>query len=171
MLSFSRTLICMALCASVLSWPRPTGTTVAAASSGSFTAGDLDQKGQAKKHNGNGHGSDKKDGAVVVVDHNAWRDRDHCHVVFVDYSDRHGLPPGLAKKGGLPPGLRKQLKERGHLPPGIEKHWYVLPVGLERDFPPLPPSYVRRGVGVDLLVVDTRSNLVVSFMANVFIGH
>src|SRR4051812_40149976 len=32
-----------------------------------------------------------------------------------------GLPPGLAKRGGLPPGLEKQLRRNGTLPPGLAK--------------------------------------------------
>ncbi len=174
MLATLRTLTCVALCVSVLSWPRPG----VASSSGavSWTAADAGhQNGHGNKGNGKGHGSNKDKGkdadGVVIVDHRAWSDRDHCHLVFVDYSGRHGLPPGLAKKGSLPPGIRKQLHERGHVPPGLDRHWVVLPVALERELPPLPPYHVRRAVGVDLLVVDTRSNFVVSIMANVFIGH
>ncbi len=172
MLSNLTTLTCVALCVAALSWPR-TGV-ASPGGAASWTAADSGHQNGHGKNNGNGkgHGGDKgKEGHAVVADHHAWTDRDHCHLVYVDYYNRHGLPPGLAKKGSLPPGLRKQLHERGHLPPGLEKHMVVLPVALEREFPPLPPYYVRRGIGVDLVVIDTRSNFVVSIMANVFIGH
>ncbi len=99
----------------------------------------------------------------------AWSDRDRCRVVVNEYYGRHALPPGLAKKRSLPPGLRRQLRERGHLPPGLERYWVPLPVELERTLPPLPPHHVRRWVDDDLLVIDVRTNFVVSIMAGVFI--
>ncbi len=120
------------------------------------------QKG-GKNGRGNGRSAERVDRRE------AWMDRDHCRAVVAEYEDRRGLPPGLAKKRSLPPGLQKQLRERGHLPPGLEKQWVVLPVELERSLPPLPPHYVRRAVGNDLLVIDVRANLVVSIMAGVFI--
>jgi hypothetical protein len=131
--------------------------------------------GQSSAHGngggGNGRAVERDRGrADERVDRrDAWMDRDHCRVVVTEYYDRRGLPPGLAKKRSLPPGLQKQLRERGHLPPGLEKHWVVLPVELERTLPPLPPHYVRRAVGNDLLVIDIHANLVVSIMAGVFI--
>lgn len=98
---------------------------------------------------------------------NAWRDRDRCVVIVRRYYNANGLPPGLAKKP-LPPGLRKQLRERGHLPPGLDRHWALLPVDLERELPLLPPHHVRRLVGFDLVVVDTRVNIIVSLWPGVF---
>ena len=102
---------------------------------------------------------------VRVGERDAWMDRDRCRVIVTQYYDRRSLPPGLGKRNTLPPGLRKQLRERGHVPPGLERHWVILPVELERRLPPLPPHYVRRAVGEDLLVIDVRANLVVSVMA------
>ncbi len=119
------------------------------------------QKGKAK--------GKKQKAAVVYVGPDAWMDRDHCRVVVYDYYDRHGLPPGLAKKGSLPPGLRKQLRERGHLPPGLEKHMVAVPVELEHELPPLPAHHARFFVDGDLIVVDVRTNFVVSIAAGVFI--
>ncbi len=114
------------------------------------------------------HDARPDDHAVVRVDERWW-DRDRNYVVVHEYYGKHGLPPGLAKKHRLPPGLQKQLHERGHLPPGLERYWVVLPVEMERTMPPLPPHYVRRAVGDDLLVIDVRANLIVSIMAGVFI--
>ncbi len=131
----------------------------------------VERKGQASQRGGE-RTTEVKAGVVVRSGGpDAWRDGDHCRLIVTDYYDRRTLPPGLAKKGKLPPGLRRQLRERGHLPPGLEKHWVVLPVELERRLPPLPPHYVRRGIGADLLVIDTRSNVVVSIMAGVFISR
>lgn len=163
------TLTYLVLCTAALSWPRASLAIPSSGHFGSFTTAPPPQNGQVK-HNGRGNGSDK-DGRVVVVDRTRWSDADHCHVVVLDYYRRHGLPPGLAKKDSLPPGLQKQLRERGHLPPGLEKHMVVLPVGLERELPPLPPHHVRRAVGEDLLVIDVRANLIVSFMAGVFVSR
>jgi hypothetical protein len=170
--SILRTLSCMVLCTAALSWPRAGVASSPAANAGSFTTAAAPQNGHAKHDaNGKGKGSDKDAHGTVVVDHHVWTDRDHCHVVFLDYYDRHGLPPGLAKKNSLPPGLRKQVRERGHVPPGLDKHWVVLPTAFERELPPLPPHHVRRAVGEDLLVIDVRANLIVSFMAGVFVSR
>ncbi len=108
---------------------------------------------------------------VRVDERDAWRDGDRCRVIVTEYYGHRSLPPGLARKQSLPPGLRKQLRERGHLPPGLEKRWVVLPVELERRLPPLPPHYMRRAVDGDLLVIDVRTNFVVSIMAGVFISR
>ena len=142
-------------------WP---GTLWASKENAASMAGGDHQKGRG---NGGKHARDSE--AVAVERHDAWTDHDHCRVVVREYYDRGSLPPGLAKKRSLPPGLRKQLKERGHLPPGLEKHMVVLPVQLERRLPPLPPQYVWRAAGDDLLVIDFRANLVVSVMAGVFV--
>ena len=125
-----------------------------------------DQKGGKKHSQETAHGKGR---SVERVDtRNAWMDRGHCRTVVIEYYDRHGLPPGLAKKRSLPPGLQKQLRERGHLPPGLERHAVLVPVEIEQRLPPLPPHHVRRIVGDDLLVIDVRAHLVVSIMAGVF---
>lgn len=98
-----------------------------------------------------------------------WRDSEQCRAVVQHYYTEHGLPPGLAKKGSLPPGLQKQVRERGALPPGLRSHLVPLPVVLERDLPPLPPHYVRRFLGSDLLVIDLRMSLVVSIIPGVLV--
>lgn len=78
------------------------------------------------------------------------------------------LPPGLAKRGGnLPPGLEKHLEREGTLPPGLQKRLTPLPVDLDRRLPPLPPMYRRGIIAGDVVIMDSRSGLVVDIMYNV----
>ena len=85
-----------------------------------------------------------------------------------DYYRDNALPPGLAKRESLPPGLAKQLRERGQLPPGLQKRLTTVPVPLTARLPRLPAYYDRYFAGDDLLVVDRRSNRIVSVIPNIF---
>lgn len=68
------------------------------------------------------------------------------------------LPPGLAKRGGnLPPGLQKHLERDGTLPPGLQKRIQPFPYELERRLPPLPADYRRVTLGVDILIVNRKT--------------
>ena len=95
-------------------------------------------------------------------------DRDGYARIVRDYQHAGSLPPGLAKREALPPGLRKQLRERGELPPGLQKRLVVVPVSLDRRLPPVPPYYRRYFAGDDLIVVDTRSNLIAAIIRDVW---
>lgn len=106
----------------------------------------------------------KKDGrseAVVV-------DRDRYVRAIREYSRGGSLPPGLEKRESLPPGLRKQLRERGELPPGLEKHLVAVPAPLATRLPPVPAHYQRYFAGDDLIVVDTRTNRIVTIVRDVW---
>jgi len=92
---------------------------------------------------------------VIVVDRDGHRRVVHEYVTG-------GLPPGLAKRESLPPGLRKQLRERGQLPPGLQKRLAPIPAELGARLPVLPPYYSRYFVGRDLVIIDTRTNLIVA---------
>jgi hypothetical protein len=71
------------------------------------------------------------------------------------------------KHKALPPGIRKQLVRNGTLPPGLEKQFYVFPVELDRRLPVLP-VYCRRGfVGYDVVVIDTRTNIILDIIHDV----
>jgi hypothetical protein len=121
--------------------------------------GQSDKKDKEKAAKSDKHPNDP---AVVIV----INPDDHRRVVR-EYYSRESLPPGLAKKESLPPGLQKQLKEKGTLPPGLQKHMVAVPPALGTRLPPLPPYYIRYFVGRDLIVVDTKSNLLVSIIKEI----
>jgi hypothetical protein len=101
-------------------------------------------------------------GAVVVED-----DSGRVEVVFTDrdrrliheYYSRRSLPPGLAKRSSLPPGLQKQVERRGQLPPGLQGE--RLPDELEVHLSRLPEGYVRIRVGADVVLMNTRTRVIV----------
>jgi hypothetical protein len=95
-------------------------------------------------------------------------DRDGYARIVRDYQHAGSLPPGLAKREALPPGLRNQLRERGELPPGLQQRLIVVPVSLDRRLPPVPPYYRRYFAGDDLIVVDTRTNLIAGIIRDVW---
>lgn len=90
---------------------------------------------------------------LIFTDH----DRDLIRHYFREHP-RHGLPPGLAKREQLPPGLRKHVHRHGNLPPGL--HGHPLPSDLERRLRHLPDGYVRLVVGTDLVILDTRTRVI-----------
>lgn len=95
---------------------------------------------------------------VVVVDLDG-----HRRIVR-EYVTRGNLPPGLAKRRQLPPGLARQLRENGALPPGLREYFVVVPADWNGRLQPLPPYYSRYFVGRDLIIIDTRSDLIVSLI-------
>jgi hypothetical protein len=109
----------------------------------------------------NGHGTRRADQTVVL-------DRSDQRRIVRDYYRGNGLPPGLAKRESLPPGLAKQLRERGQLPPGLQKRLTAVPSPLTARLPRMRAYYDRYFAGDDLLVVDRRSNRIVSLIPNIF---
>jgi hypothetical protein len=95
-------------------------------------------------------------------------DREGHVRVIREYGRGGSLPPGLAKREALPPGLRAQLRERGELPPGLQKRLVLVPASLGRRLPPVPPYYRRYFAGDDLLVIDTRTNLIAAIIRDVW---
>ncbi|MFQ5847633.1 MAG: hypothetical protein ACE5IQ_08215 [Candidatus Methylomirabilales bacterium] len=107
-------------------------------------------------------------GRVVVQDRNArvavvFTDRDRR--LIRDYYHRRRLPPGLAKRSSLPPGLQKQVQRRGHLPPGLRGKG--LPDELEVKLSRLPEGYVRLRVGVDVVLMNTRTRVIVDVVKDI----
>ena len=95
-------------------------------------------------------------------------DRDDQRRIVRDYYRHNALPPGLAKRESLPPGLAKQLRERGELPPGLQLRLTAVPSPLAARLPRVPGYYDRYFAGDDLLVIDRRSNRIVSLIPNIF---
>jgi len=127
--------------------------------------------GKGKGHNKHADQDDEdrdsdrggKHGARIVF---SVRDRD---VIRDYYQDRNSnLPPGLAKRNGnLPPGLQKHLDRDGTLPPGLQKRVQPFPEDLERRLPPLPDTYRRVTLGVDILILDRRTQRIVDVIHDI----
>jgi hypothetical protein len=83
---------------------------------------------------------------------------------FEDNQD--DLPPGLAKRDSLPPGLQKQLDRNGTLPPGLQKRVRPLPEACERQLPPLPNDWERVVYGGRVMLIDSASHILDSFLLN-----
>ena len=118
----------------------------------------------ANQGRGRGHGN----GHDAVADETVVIDRDGHRRIVHDYYTTNALPPGLAKRQSLPPGLAKQLRERGELPPGLQKRMTPVPTPLAVRLPRVPTYYSRYFAGNDLLIVDNRTNRIVSVIPNIF---
>lgn len=81
------------------------------------------------------------------------------------FASDKGLPPGLAKKQKLPPGLARQVQKNGTLPPGLEGR--RLPGELERQLSPLPESYVRLRVGLDVVLMNRDTRVIVDIVEDI----
>lgn len=107
-------------------------------------------------------------GRVVVEGENSrvevvFSDRDR-HLIR-EYYHRHQLPPGLAKRSSLPPGLQKQVQRRGQLPPGLRGD--RLPGELEVTLSSLPEGYVRLRVGVDVVLMNTHTRVILDVIKDI----
>jgi hypothetical protein len=94
------------------------------------------------------------------------QDRD---IIREYYRNRYAnLPPGLAKRGGdLPPGLKKHLERDGTLPPGLQKRVEPFPVELERRLAPIPTTCSRVTLGVDILILDRRTQRILDIVHDI----
>jgi hypothetical protein len=136
---------------------------------------------QAGFGQGNGKGKGHNKHADQDDDDDRGRDRDSrggVRVIFSVhdrdiirgyYQDRNSnLPPGLAKRNGnLPPGLQKHLERDGTLPPGLQKRVQPFPEDLERRLPRLPDTYRRVTLGVDILILDRRTQRIVDVIHDI----
>jgi hypothetical protein len=127
-------------------------------------------QGHGKGHNKQAQGNDDDDrgsnsrGGVRIIF--SAHDRD---IIRDYYHDQYSnLPPGLAKRGGnLPPGLQKHLERDGTLPPGLQKRVQPFPVELERRLPRLPETYARVTLGVDILILDRRTQRIMDIVHDI----
>lgn len=128
----------------------------------------------AQGNSGKGNGKNKqaqqqetaasdRGGAKIIF---SVQDRD---IIREYYRNRYAnLPPGLAKRGGnLPPGLQKHLERDGTLPPGLQKRVEPFPVELERRLAPLPTTYSRVTLGVDILILDRRTQRIMDIVHDI----
>ena len=108
------------------------------------------------------HQQDLESGRIVFSVHDQ-------EIIRGYYQDRYAnLPPGLAKRGGnLPPGLQKHLERDGQLPPGLQKRVEPFPEELERRLPRLPEQYSRVTLGVDILILDRRTQRIMDIVRDV----
>ena len=111
---------------------------------------------------GRGHGNGAAVEKAEQIDREGHRRAVH------EYYTRQALPPGLGKRESLPPGLEKQVRERGELPPGLQKRLTRVPAPLAARLPGVPGYYSRYFAGNDLIIVDDRSNRIVSVIPNIF---
>ncbi len=108
------------------------------------------------------HQQDQDSGRIVFSVHDQ-------EIIRGYYHDRYAnLPPGLAKRGGnLPPGLQKHLERDGQLPPGLQKRVEPFPEDLERRLTRLPEPYSRVTLGVDILILDRRTQRIMDIVRDV----
>lgn len=116
---------------------------------------------------GNGHKAPAETRRARDVSHVVVIDQDGHRRVVHEYFTRETLPPGLAKRESLPPGLSKQLRERGRLPPELQKRFIGVPPPLGTRLPAVPAYYRRYFAGRDLVIVDTRTNRIVSVIRDI----
>ena len=105
------------------------------------------------KGKGWGKGKEKGEAETVVVF--TGKDRDVVREYF------RGHPSFVASKGPLPKGLAKKLERGKPLPPGWRERMVALPVEVETYLPPEPPWVQRGYVDGSVVLLDTRSNLVI----------
>jgi hypothetical protein len=100
--------------------------------------------------------------AVVEVAFSS-HDRRLVHEYYETRRHKGGkkTPPGLAKRDRLPPGLAK----RDTLPPGLQGRG--LPGDLESRMTSLPVPYVRVVIGGDIVLMNSRTRVVMDVIQGV----
>jgi hypothetical protein len=85
-------------------------------------------------------------------------DRDDVHRNKDKHGNGKGVPPGLAKQGGVSPGLQRNQR----LPDAVT--YEPLPRELDRQMALPSPDYVRVRVGTDLAILNKKTRVVVDFL-------
>ena len=156
-----RMLLCVAVCLALL--PRPgfgQGNAYGKQKNQREDQRDDDDRDSNRDHNRDG---DRQPRTSIVF---SSRDRD---IIRDYYHNRYSnLPPGLAKRNGnLPPGLEKHLERDGTLPPGLQKRLTPFPDDLERQLPRLPSIYRRGTIGVDVVILDRRTQRIMDIVHDI----
>jgi len=99
--------------------------------------------------------------AVVRIDHAGHRR------VLRDFFAHKPSVSRLAARGSLPDGLITQLRAEGGVPPRLQEHLIPVPADLDSRLPPIPPYFSRSFAGRDLIVVDTRTDRIVSVLQDI----
>jgi Ni/Co efflux regulator RcnB len=81
---------------------------------------------------------------------------------FEEPEHRGFVPPGLARKGGLPPGQTRPWRRGQPLPPAVV--WYALPRSLELVLGPPPAGHRYVRVATDILLIAIGTGIVVDAM-------
>src|SRR5712692_3753840 len=116
---------------------------------------------------GKGKGQDKHEDGDKGREHGRPQFGPHDREIIVEFfrNRESNLPPGLAKRGGnLPPGLEKHLERDGTLPPGLQKRLTPFPDDLERQLPRLPSIYRRGTIGMDVVILDRRTQRIMDIV-------
>ena len=88
--------------------------------------------------------------------------RQAAQAYYEEPEHRGFVPPGLAKKGGMPPGQAKPWQRGQPLPAGLV--WYALPRSLELVLGPPPAGHRYVRVATDILLIAIGTGLVVDAM-------
>jgi len=67
----------------------------------------------------------------------------------------------VPRQRSLPPGLVKKFYRSGRLPPGWAKKMEPLPVSVERQLVPLPPTYRRGYIDGAIVVYSPRTQVMI----------
>lgn len=83
------------------------------------------------------------------------------------YGNKHGCPPGLAKKnnGCMPPGQARNWAVGQPIPRGVTV--YSVPQPVIVQLPPAPYGYRYARIGNDIVLVQQQNNLIIDIMLNV----
>jgi hypothetical protein len=63
--------------------------------------------------------------------------------------------------------LQKHLERDGTLPPGLQKRVQRFPYELESRLSPLPDGYQRVTLGVDILILDRRTQRIMDIVRDI----
>jgi Ni/Co efflux regulator RcnB len=83
------------------------------------------------------------------------------------YGNKHGCPPGLAKKnnGCIPPGKARNWAVGQPIPRGVTV--YSVPQPVIVQLAPAPYGYRYARIGNDIVLVQQQNNLIIDIMLNV----